>query len=43
VPYELPPEWATAWQSVILGPNTRRAAGRLVLPQPWMQPALWAP
>ena len=42
-PYELPPEWATAWQSVILGSNTGRAAGSLVLPQPWMQPALWAP
>jgi putative acetyltransferase len=42
-PYELPPEWATAWQSLTLDTSTKPGEGKLVLPKPWMQPALWLP
>lgn len=42
-PYALPDEWATAWQSLLLGPAPAAAAGKLRLPQPWMDPALWMP
>ena len=42
-PYPLPAEWNGAWQSISLrgaGPSLR---GRLSVPHPWRQPALWAP
>jgi putative acetyltransferase len=42
-PYALPAEWATAWQSQALGSTSRTESGRLQLPPPWMEPALWLP
>lgn len=42
-PYELPPEWAGAWQSQNLIEGERPRSGKLLLPRPWLQPALWAP
>lgn len=42
-PYPIPEQWADAWQSVPLATRAPLAAGRLLLPEPWMEPALWAP
>lgn len=42
-PYPLPEEWSTAWQSLSLQPGEAALQGRLVVPGPWRQPALWAP
>lgn len=42
-PYPLPEEWSTAWQSLSLQPGEATLQGRLVVPGPWRQPALWAP
>ena len=42
-PYPLPDEWQGAWQSRWLGDNTNRNAEKLLVPSPWLQPALWAP
>ncbi len=42
-PYKLPPEWRNAWQSISLATDTGSLAGRLRVPLPWQQPALWAP
>ena len=42
-PYRLPPEWVGAWQSLGLIDMAEPRSGRLVLPQPWLEPALWAP
>ena len=42
-PYPLASEWHTAWQSLHLGPADARCEGRLKLPPPWMNPALWSP
>ena len=42
-PYELPEEWTDAWQSLRLGHATAPAEGRLVVPPPWRDAALWAP
>ena len=42
-PYPLPPEWYSAWQSQYLGDTTRPAEGKLAVPKPWLDPALWAP
>ena len=42
-PYPLPEEWRGAWQTISLrsaGPPRR---GKLSVPQPWLQPGLWAP
>lgn len=42
-PYPLPEEWRGAWQSIDLrdaGPPLR---GRLSVPEPWRQRALWLP
>lgn len=43
-PCPIPDHWASAWQSIRLGPtaNEPAQAGALVLPPPWMQPHLWA-
>ena len=40
-PYPIPEEWADAWQSMPLAARAPLAAGRLLLPEPWMEPALW--
>ena len=42
-PYPLPEEWADAWQSLPLAARAPLAAGRLLLPEPWMDPVLWGP
>ena len=42
-PYELPTEWLEAWQSQSLVGAATARSGRLVLPHPWLQPALWTP
>lgn len=41
-PRPIPKEWAPAWQGLSLdeGPVP---TGRLVVPEPWQDPALWAP
>lgn len=42
-PFPIPDDWADAWQSVSVGLGTPLAPGRLSLPGPWMDPALWQP
>ena len=42
-PYDLPPEWQTAWQSISLRSGKPRLVGMLSVPKPWRQAALWAP
>ncbi len=42
-PYPLPEEWLGAWQSLSLGGNKPRPRGKLSVPEPWRQEALWAP
>lgn len=43
-PYELPPGWLPAWQSIIPpGVHTIDVRGQLGLPAPWLDRALWAP
>lgn len=40
-PYPLPGEWRGAWQSLSLGGATPPSQGKLLLPEVWLQPALW--
>lgn len=42
-PYSLPEEWRGAWQSINLRSAEPPSRGKLSVPQPWLQPALWAP
>ena len=42
-PYPLPEAWRGAWQSLSLGGNQSPPRGKLSVPQPWRQEALWAP
>ncbi|MEO1776693.1 MAG: GNAT family N-acetyltransferase [Pseudomonadota bacterium] len=42
-PYPLPREWDGAWQSRALGEGGAVGPGRLSVPAPWRDPALWAP
>jgi len=42
-PFQLPPEWDSAWQSQYLGKPATPYAGKLAVPPQWDQPALWAP
>jgi len=42
-PFQLPREWARAWQSQCLDSVVTPVAGKLIVPPPWMQAALWAP
>jgi putative acetyltransferase len=43
-PYDLPPEWSGAWQSLYLGAKVnRRPRGKLSVPPPWRYAALWQP
>ncbi len=42
-PYPLPAEWYSAWQSQYLGDTPHATAGKLAVPSPWLEPALWAP
>jgi len=41
-PYPMPVEYADAWQSMKRSPQARLKAGPIVLPDPWMDPALWS-
>jgi putative acetyltransferase len=40
-PYPIPEEWRAAWQSLGLG-GAAALKGRLSVPAPWRDPALWA-
>ncbi|MBY8976165.1 N-acetyltransferase [Rhodobacteraceae bacterium NNCM2] len=40
-PYALPADWREAWRSLSLNGEEPLAPGKLTLPSPWMQPALW--
>ena len=42
-PYPLPPQWRSAWQSTRPGGGSDPLTGRLAVPAPWRDPALWAP
>lgn len=42
-PYPLPEEWRGAWQSLSLRGKKPPLHGKLSVPQPWRQHALWAP
>jgi predicted N-acetyltransferase YhbS len=42
-PYPLPEEWLGAWQSISLRGARPPLSGKLSLPRPWLNPALWAP
>ncbi len=42
-PYPIPEEWVDAWQSMPLAARAPLDVGRLLLPEPWMEPALWGP
>ncbi len=42
-PYPLPPEWYPAWQSLSLRDGAPALTGKLLVPGPWRQPALWSP
>jgi len=42
-PFDLPPEWDGAWQSLDLVSDREPLAGRLVVPAPWRERNLWAP
>jgi len=42
-PFPLPAEWVGAWQSRDVAEATTPRAGRLSVPPPWSNPALWAP
>lgn len=41
-PYPLPAEWASAWQSQALGDAPSTSVGKLRVPAPWRDPALWS-
>ena len=42
-PYRLPAEWSGAWQSLYLHSSKAPLSGKLAVPRPWRDPALWAP
>ncbi|MES0808316.1 N-acetyltransferase [Roseibium sp. SCPC15] len=42
-PFPLPEEWQEAWQSVELNEYGAGLKGKLVVPVPWQEPALWGP
>jgi putative acetyltransferase len=42
-PYPLPKEWRGAWQSRSLTGDVDLSMGRMAVPAPWRDPALWAP
>ena len=42
-PLPIPTEWRDAWQSLSLIEDGEIHGGPLVVPEPWNQPALWAP
>lgn len=42
-PYPLPKEWRGAWQSRRLTGDLDLPMGRMAVPAPWRDPALWGP
>lgn len=42
-PFQLPREWADAWQSKCLDEAAAPCVGKLAVPPPWMRRDLWAP
>ena len=42
-PYSLPEEWRGAWQSINLSGGEPPHRGKLLVPEPWRDPALWGP
>jgi putative acetyltransferase len=42
-PCPIPDEWRAAWQSLDLAGHGRAPRGRLAVPEPWRDPALWSP
>ena len=42
-PYPLPEAWREAWQSISLSGAKPPSQGKLCVPEPWRDPALWAP
>ena len=42
-PYALPEDWRTAWQSISLDGGKPQMKVKLVVPEVWAKPALWAP
>lgn len=42
-PYALPEHWREAWQSLRLSDTEPPRGSRLLVPEPWLQPSLWAP
>lgn len=41
-PCAIPDEWRDAWQSLDLENGKPAASGRLIVPQVWLRPELWA-
>ncbi|MFN0263753.1 GNAT family N-acetyltransferase [Tepidamorphus sp. 3E244] len=41
-PYPLPEEWSEAWQSKPFGAGVMDLNGKLIVPEPWARPELWA-
>ncbi|MBN9669967.1 GNAT family N-acetyltransferase [Roseibium aggregatum] len=41
-PYDLPKEWAAAWQYLELASGTAQESGTLRVPSPWQDRALWS-
>jgi len=41
-PYPIPEEWRDAWQSVSTDETKDAPVGRLTVPRPWQNPALWS-
>ena len=42
-PFALPEGWEGAWQSISIAGRAPLDEGPLLLPEPWMDPALWGP
>ena len=42
-PFPLVPEYLAGWQSLALAENAGPCRGQLMVPAPWMRPALWGP
>tara|TARA_R110000772_G_scaffold268561_1_gene396182 strand:+ start:73581 stop:74117 length:537 start_codon:yes stop_codon:yes gene_type:complete len=40
-PYPLPAEWHNAWQAMNLKNDGEAPNGRMIVPAPWRNPALW--
>ena len=41
-PCPIPEEWRDAWQSLAIAEGSPLSPGKMRLPEPWLDPALWA-